>query len=151
MTSPRFSPAGADPAAGSGANGRVAGRYSQDGYTIVWVQGEIDLATVPALFKELADSVQAEQCRVIVDLTDVTFMDSTGLNALAVAWRSAEARAGEVRLVGVSSTIRRVLQVTGLEQFFPIHSTIEESIDSGRGSPPNRTVLQFPNEHEFQG
>ena len=112
----------------SAPDGRVAGRYSRDGCTIVWAQGEIDVATAPDLRHELADAVSVGRCKVIVDLTQVTFMDSTGLNILVRARRAAEARGGELRLVGAGETIRRLMCITGLDQIFTIHSTIEESI-----------------------
>ena len=128
MTSPRPMPTGDETVVHSCWNGRVAGRYSQDGYAIVWVRGEIDIATAPDLMKELAESVRAQQCRVVVDLTDVTFMDSTGLNVLVLARSWANAGSGEVRLVGASGMLRKVLRITGLDQIFPVHSTIEESI-----------------------
>lgn len=127
MTSQRTLPP-RDGAADAFSNGQVAGRYAQDGYTVVWVRGEIDMATAPDLMKELAEPVRAQQCRVVVDLTDVTFMDSTGLNVLVLARNWASAGSGEVRLVGSSGIVRKVLRISGLDQIFPVHSTIEESI-----------------------
>lgn len=112
----------------TGSNGRVAGRYALDGYTIVWAHGEIDIATTPQLMQQLAAAVGAHRCRVIVELTYVTFMDSTGLNALVLARRRALAGSGELRLVGACGMVRKVLRMTGLEKVFPLHSTIEESI-----------------------
>ena len=126
------------------SNGLVAGRYSFDGYTVVWAHGEIDVATAPALMHELAGAVRAQQCRVIVDLTQVTFMDASGLNALAIATRRADVRDGEVRLVGACGIVRKVLHITGLEQVLPIHSTIEESIGRRCAVQHNGSVVQFP-------
>lgn len=147
MTSQRTSPPRAD-GADTSSNDQVAGRYAHDGYTIVWVRGEIDMATAPALLRELAEAVRAQQCRVIVDLTDVTFMDSTGLSALVLARRRAVASGGEVRLVGASGMLRKVLRITGLDEIFPVHSTIEESIDSGPTVQHNGTVVHLPAQAE---
>lgn len=122
----------------------VAGHYSLDEYTVVWAHGEIDVATAPALMHELAVALRAQQCRVIVDLTQVTFMDASGLDALAIARRRADVRDGEVRLVGACGIVRKVLHITGLEQIFPIHSTIEESIGRRCVARHNGTVVQFP-------
>lgn len=146
MTSTRPSPPSAAVAAETFSGGLVAGHYSLDGYTIVWAQGEIDIATANGLMQELANAVHAQHCRVIVDLTEVTFMDSTGLNALVLARRKANAGNGEVRLVGACAMVRKILRLTGLEQVFPVHSTIEESIgpmpavqhDWTRASGPGR-------------
>ena len=150
MTSQRtWSPR--DVAADACSNGLVAGRYAQGGYTVVWVRGEIDMATAPALLGALAEPVRAQQCRVVVDLTDVTFMDSTGLNALVLARSRANAGSGEVRLVGASGMLRKVLRITGLDQTFPVHSTIEESIAPGPAVQHNGTVVHLAAQAEFRG
>ena len=139
------------PAVHSCWNGPVAGRYSHDGYSIVWAHGEMDVATTPDLMRELAEAVRAQRCRVIVDLTQVTFMDSTGFNALALARHTAEAGHGEVRLVGAGETVREVLRITGLEEVFPVHSTIEESINAESGVQHNGSAVQHPTRGEFRG
>ena len=123
MTTPRHP--GADHPVQPCWDGRVAGRYLHDGYIVVWAHGEIDMATAPELMKEVGEAVRARPGRVIVDLTQVTFMDSTGLNALVRAKHRAD---GEVRLVGPCEMVRKVLRLTGLEEVFPVHSTIEESV-----------------------
>lgn len=152
MTSARPSSPRATPAAGTGLNGQVAGRYSHDGYTIVWAHGEIDIANANDLMQELADAVHAHQCRVIADLTQVTFMDSTGLNALVLARRRAEAGGGELRLVGACGVVRKLLHLTRLDEVFPVHSTIAESIDSGPAPVPHiGTMAQHPAEAELRG
>ena len=51
--------ASSDPAVHTCSNGRVAGLYSRDGYTIVWAHGEIDVGTAPDLMQELAGAVSA--------------------------------------------------------------------------------------------
>ena len=148
MTSPRPAPTGDEPVVHSCWNGRVAGRYSHDGYTVVWAHGEIDAATESDLTQELAEAVRTHPCRVIVDLTQVTFMDSTGFNALVRA--RAEGN-GELRLVGASGMVYEVLRMTGLEEVFPVHSTIEESIGQGAAVPRNGTGTQHPARAEFRG
>ena len=122
----------------------VAGHYSLDEYTVVWAHGEIDVATAPALMHELAVALRAQQCRVIVDLTQVTFMDASGLDALAIARRRADVRDGEVRLVGACGIVRKVLRITGLMQIFPVDATLEESIGRRPAVQLNRTVVQLP-------
>jgi anti-sigma B factor antagonist len=149
MTSPRPAPTGDEPVVHSCWNGRVVGRYSHDGYTVVWAHGEIDMATAPDLMQELAEAVCAHPCRVIVDLTQVTFMDSTGFSALVRA--RADAGNGELRLVGASGMLCEVLRVTGLEEVFPVHSTIEESIGQGPPAQHNGTVTQDSAQAEFRG
>ena len=151
MTSPRPSPTPEDSAVHTCWNGQLAGSYSFTGYTIVWAHGEIDVATTPDLVEELAGAVGSPRCRVIVDLTQVTFMDSTGFNALVHARRTAEAGNGEVRLVGASGMVLKVLRITGLEEIFPVHSTIEESIGPEPAVQHNGTAVHHPAQAEFRG
>ena len=129
----------------------VAGHYSLDEYTVVWAHGEIDVATAPALMHELAVALRAQQCRVIVDLTQVTFMDASGLDALAIARRRADVRDGEVRLVGACGIVRKVLRITGLEQIFPVHATLEESIGRRPAVQLDRSVVQLPARSSSRG
>lgn len=150
MTSTRPSRPSAAPAAETLPSGMVAGQYPHDGYTVVWAIGEIDIATAKGLMQELAIAVHSQHFRVIVDLTDVTFMDSTGLNALVLARRKANAGGGEVRLVAASARIRKILHITGLEQVFPVHSTIEESISQGPGVRTIATPVRFPGQVGFR-
>jgi anti-sigma B factor antagonist len=126
------------------SNGQVAGRYLLDEYAVVWAHGEIDVATAPALMHELAGAVRGQRRRDIVDLTQVTFMDASGLSALEIARRRAEAGNGEVRLVGACGIVRKVLRITGLEQIFPVHATVEESIGRRPAVHHHRTVVQLP-------
>ena len=131
MTLPGHSPPSAARAVESFSSGVVAGHYSHDGYTIVWAQGGDRRRHGEWPDAGAANAVHAQQCRVIVDLTDVTFMDSSGLNVLVLARRKAEAGRGELRLFGACRMVRNVLHMTGLDQVFPVHSTIEESIGLG--------------------
>lgn len=129
----------ARPALDGTSRSRVVGHYSQDGHTIVWAQGEIDIVTAPALMQELTVAVRVQPCRVVVDLTDVTFMDSTGINALVVARRRADIGSGELRLVAPCRLVRKVLRITGLDQILPVDSTIESPSARCRSSEAGTT------------
>lgn len=82
----------------------------------VVVQGEIDAATAPTLTADLARAVSAGAGPVEVDLSAVTFIDSSGLRALIVARRDAEAAGQTLRIVEASDVVTRLLDVTGLTE-----------------------------------
>jgi anti-sigma B factor antagonist len=92
------------------------------------VRGEIDLETSPKL-RELLEALD-EDLGVIVDLSSVTFLDSSGLSELVQA-NERHAAAGGVRLVVTSTWIRRVLEVSGLADVF---STFDNVDDATRGA-----------------
>jgi anti-anti-sigma factor len=82
------------------------------GWLVLAVAGEIDLATAPQLAACLVDATGRD---VAVDLSAVTFLDSSGLSAL-VAGSRAVAEGGHVlRTFGESDTILRVLEISGLD------------------------------------
>ena len=79
---------------------------------VVAVRGEIDLFTAPDLKSALSEAIESGHDRIVVDLTDTTFLDSTALGViLASAQRMAE-RGGRFELVCGSPSIRRILDMT---------------------------------------
>jgi anti-anti-sigma factor len=83
------------------------------GETVVRVAGELDAATTVRLRRVLADLVRQPVTRIVVDLADVTFMDSAGLGAL-LANRVAAERVGiELCVVSPAPQVARVLDITG--------------------------------------
>lgn len=83
---------------------------SDDGPTIVYVTGEIDLAVKD----ELANVLDSLFGSVVVDLTDVTFLDSTAIGVFAVAHNRLTAAGGDLRFRAPGDLIRRTLKVVGL-------------------------------------
>ncbi len=100
-----------------------------EGLSVAHVAGEIDLATAPELRDRLAE-IPSDAENVIVDLSDVTFLDSTGLSVLVATWKrlADDDSHGTFRLVVSRPTIKRVLEVTGLAQVFEVFPTLEEAI-----------------------
>jgi anti-sigma B factor antagonist len=88
---------------------------SDDGLS---VRGEVDVATAPRLAEALREAASASSGDVTVDVSGVTFMDSTGLSALVEARRGL----GDRRLVlsGASPMLLRLLEITGLADVFVI-------------------------------
>ncbi len=97
-------------------------RFEEPQYSVVVAEGEIDVATSPMLHDELA---KAESPYVVVDLTGVSFFDSTGLGVLIGALRDAREAGGWVRLVGAADPVVRVLEITKLDTMFPLYDTVE--------------------------
>jgi anti-anti-sigma factor len=91
-----------------------------DDTSIVVVAGEIDLATSPALRDVLLDVEQCPGPVVVVDLRGVTFLDSSGLNALVSARNALVARHGRMRLECGPGPVPLVLHASGLDQVFDV-------------------------------
>lgn len=97
---------------------------------VLAVRGEIDLFTAPELKQVLAESIEAGRVRIIVDLTDTTFLDSTALGVLIGAVKRLRSRDGGLAIVNVDENISKTFEITGLDQIFTIVPTREEAVDA---------------------
>lgn len=97
-----------------------------DECALVHARGEIDIATSPRLFDALLVAVDHSP-RVVVDMSEVTFVDSTGLNVLVSGLHQARGRQGDLALVGPAGIVRNALHVTGLHRLFIIRDSVEEA------------------------
>jgi anti-sigma B factor antagonist len=86
---------------------------------VLLARGEIDMNSVDALKQALASSAAESVSEVVVDLTDVDFMDSTGLTALLAAQRNG---VPGLALICPPGPVRRVLEVAGLDHVLPIRA-----------------------------
>jgi anti-anti-sigma factor len=93
---------------------------SQDGGVRVRPEGELDLASAPELAHALSQALDAGQ-RVLLDLSRITFIDSSGLNAILVAVRDSGAAPGSLRVSPVlPSQVRRVFELAGVASLLPL-------------------------------
>jgi len=100
-------------------------------WTVIEVKGELDLATVPALRERIDAVSDGGAARLAVDLTQVTFMDSSSLGLLVAALKHARERGGDLALVGVGGSPARVLSLTGLDQVFRLVVTVDALAPAG--------------------
>jgi anti-sigma B factor antagonist len=97
---------------------------------VLAVAGEIDLFTAPELKSALGDAVEAGRSRIVVDLTQTTFLDSTALGVLIGAVKRLRSRDGAMTIVNTDPNIAKTFEITGLDQIFTIRPTREEAIDA---------------------
>jgi anti-sigma B factor antagonist len=91
---------------------------------VVTVTGEVDLHTAPALRASLERAVAAaspDRPDVVVDLTGVSFLDSTGLGEIVGAHKALQAAQGRLHLVAGNDRVRRLVAITGLDGVLPVH------------------------------
>ncbi|MFG2090937.1 MULTISPECIES: STAS domain-containing protein [unclassified Spirillospora] len=98
-----------------------------DRCTLVRVHGDIDVVS-RARFEETLFEVVDSGEPLVVDMREVTFCDSTGLNALVAANRRAGERGTSVALVALPPRVQRVFRITGIDKFIPIYDTLREAI-----------------------
>jgi anti-sigma B factor antagonist len=100
----------------------------EDGVAVVSAVGEVDVFTAPGLDTALDAELAAGNSRLVVDLSDVAFLDSTGLGVLVKALKHAREADGWLHLVITSDRIRKIFDITGLDASIPIFDTAQDAI-----------------------
>ena len=95
------------------------------------LRGSLDLATAPTVRAALSEATDKGNHELIVDLTQLEFLDSTGLGVLIGAHRRAAEHGGSLRLIVGEGPISRLLNITGLISVFAVFHSIEDA-RSGR-------------------
>ena len=100
---------------------------------VVDVKGEIDISTVPA-FKAAVGEATESAGHVIINMEDVTYMDSSGFGTLLSATKKLRPEGGSIHLVGCNDIITRMLRITRLNTIFEMHASEDDAL---RALPTN--------------
>jgi anti-sigma B factor antagonist len=100
-----------------------------DGCSVVFAVGEIDLATSPIFGEALVEAVESGR-HLIVDLSAVTFLDSTGLGVLIRSQKQIAATHKSMSLAGPTGTIAKVLRITHIDEAIPVHPDLDTALDA---------------------
>jgi anti-sigma B factor antagonist len=99
-------------------------------HTVLAVAGEVDVYTAPALRDRIADLLDKGQQRLVIDLGGVEFLDSTGLGVLVAGLNRAREVGGSLSLVCPQERVLKLFRITGLDEVFTVHSTVDEALAS---------------------
>jgi anti-sigma B factor antagonist len=105
--------------------------------TVVAIGGELDLNTAPELLQALTRLVDDGRRHLIVDLSRLTFCDSSGLSVLVRVRNRLDGRAGDVRLASPRPIVSRVLDVSGLAEVFGTYPSVREAYAAALGGAPS--------------
>lgn len=102
--------------------------FSRPPFAVVVAKGEVDLAGSPALADALVRA-RGTTDKILVDLSGVSLIDSTGVGALVSARKRHEAVGGRFGLVlGPQRSVRLVFSTMGLNEYFPIYETVDAAL-----------------------
>lgn len=90
-------------------------------------EGRLDAVTVPALEAVLTEHLAAGHTRLVLDLSQVSYMSSSGLRALLRSRREAQAAAGDVVLCGLNPRVREIFDMIGFASLFPLYAQVAEA------------------------
>jgi len=98
------------------------------GLAVAQLQGRLDLLSAPDVKTRLAAMVAAGQRRLVVDLTQVQFIDSSGLGALIGGLKVARQAGGDLRIASPGEQARMVLQLTTLDRILRPYRSVEDAL-----------------------
>ena len=102
-----------------------------DEITVLTCSGDLDIETAHDFKEVIVPLLGGNGAHVIVDLTGVPFIDSTGLGALITAHKRAQESNSRCDLVVATPKVERLLALTGLDVIIPIHATLDSAIAAG--------------------
>jgi anti-anti-sigma factor len=101
----------------------------QDGVFVIAVEGELDMNTAMDLERELEGPLDDGQSSLLIDLSHCEFIDSTGIALIVRAWQALDGDdSGRLALCGIGHQVKRVLDITGLEETIPTHESRERAL-----------------------
>lgn len=95
-------------------------RHDRPEGTLLRIQGEVDLYTAPKLRERLDEAIDAGRRALTLDLSEMDFIDSTGLGVLVGAQKRLRETGGAIVLRNPSRSTSKILEIAGLTQLFTI-------------------------------
>lgn len=99
-----------------------------DGVPVLHVAGEIDIYTAPSFKEAINELISAGHNHILIDMTEVAFMDSSGFGTLLSASKPLRPIGGSLSLVGCNEAITRMLEITRLNTLVPVYNNRDEAI-----------------------
>ncbi|HEY73066.1 MAG: anti-sigma B factor antagonist [Chloroflexi bacterium] len=101
-----------------------------DQVTVVELSGEIDVSCAPQLKDLLLGLLDEGKNQLLVDLGNVSFMDSTALGIFANAFKRAQRAGGDIKFANPREELRRVFSITQTDKIFSIFDSVDEGLSS---------------------
>jgi anti-anti-sigma factor len=95
---------------------------------IVTFAGELDVTNAAEAEQAMRRAWQGQVSHVVFDLTRLTFMDSAGVRILVRARRQAAEHRLSIALAGPTPSVARILELTGVDQAFAVHASVDEAL-----------------------
>ena len=135
ITMPCLDP-GMSPVRGGGGEGLQITETRRKDAVVLALRGDLDLRTAPSLRVQLADLVRRCDADVVLDVEDITFIDSTGLAAMLNVLRRLTRARRRLILVCADGPVRRILRLTRLDGTFVVHEFVKDALEALSGRDP---------------
>jgi anti-sigma B factor antagonist len=111
-------------------NFQISDQEIDDQTHLIELGGEIDLYTAPEFKERMVELIEAGKKRIVVDLSNATFIDSTTLGVLVGGVKRLRPAGGSLALVCTDENITKIFEITGLDRVFPIHESRDGALDA---------------------
>lgn len=95
---------------------------------MVQVRGDVDVASAPAMREAIDALIVAGHRRLVLDLTEVSFIDSTGLGVVVGRLKGLRREGGRLVIAAAHERVLRVLTITGLDAVIEVHPDLERAV-----------------------
>lgn len=103
--------------------------YEELGVVVFTLNGRVDTDGAAKLKQALHEQVDAGNYKLLLVMRDVTYINSAGLRVLADVVTTTQQHGGNVRLCELTERVRRVFEIIGFLQFFPVYENVIEALD----------------------
>lgn len=111
----------------------TVGVEEHEGWAVVRVHGEVDVATAPRLREHLVAVIAEGQPRIVLDLDGVAFLDSTGLGVIVGALKRTRTHGGDLRLVCTRPALLRLFELTALDRAMSLTASVAGALAEPTG------------------
>ncbi len=98
-----------------------------EGYGVLRPEGRLNMVAAPRLRSAIDRMLEDGSTRLVLDLADVSFMDSSGLGAVITGLKRARQAGGDLRLAAAGEQVQTVMRLTNLDRVLRPHATVQDA------------------------
>ncbi len=104
--------------------------YEKEDIFIIKIIGEVDLYNAPKIKETINSALNKSFTKFVINMGEVTYIDSTGIGSLIYARTSISNIRGALRLINIKDSVKKIFELTKLNNFFTIMATEDEAIEN---------------------
>jgi anti-sigma B factor antagonist len=102
----------------------------KNGLYILKLEGRLDAVSAKEVKSKINEMVKHEQINIVIDLSEIDFIDSTGLGCMVSCLRSVSKKSGDIKIAGLQAQVRAIFELTRLHRIFQIFEDTETALRS---------------------
>jgi anti-sigma B factor antagonist len=103
---------------------------------VIKLQGEVDLYAAPELKDHVNRAIESGKTKLVLDLSEATFIDSTTLGILVSGMKRLRPRGGMLAVLCPDPTMARIFDITGLNRMFSVHDNLDDALAALEAATP---------------